>query len=78
MMLMRYILRLPYINNVDDTHTRNKYNTEGLSLGDFRRKQIDLFIEDLYNTMRNNLQNNRVSSLGISQVVFIEMVVMFH
>lgn len=56
-----------YINNVDDTHTRNKYNTEGLSLGDFRRKQIDLFIEDLYNTMRAyNLQNNRVVQLGIS------------
>ena len=56
-----------YVKGIDDQATRNKYNTEGLSIEDFRRKQVDLFIEDLHNTMEAyNLANNRVVQLGIS------------
>ena len=43
-----------YISGADDSKTREKYNTEGLSLGDFRRKQVDLFIEDLSNFLERN------------------------
>jgi len=56
-----------YISGAEDDATRAKYNTEGLSLADFRRKQVDTFIEDLSLTMREyNDQNNRVVQLGIS------------
>jgi len=56
-----------YIKDVDDSKTRAKYNTENLSLGNFRRKQVDLFIEDLAKTIREyNLANNRRVQLGIS------------
>lgn len=56
-----------YISGADDSKTREKYNTEGLSLGDFRRKQVDLFIEDLSNHLRSyNTTNNRCVQLGIS------------
>lgn len=56
-----------YISDVNDSHTRAKYNTENLSLGDFRRKQVDIFIRDLSAAMREyNLENNRAVQLGIS------------
>ena len=56
-----------YIKNADDTATRNKYNTEGLSVADFRRKQVDLFIEDLSKNIREyNEKNNKCIQLGIS------------
>ena len=56
-----------YDNGVDDTVTRNIYNTKNLSLGDFRREQVDIFIENLSNAIRdyNNKNNERVQ-LGIS------------
>lgn len=56
-----------YISNVDDSSTREKYNTENLSLDDFRRKQVDTFIEDLHNTLVDyNTKNNKRVQLGIS------------
>ncbi|MCK9536452.1 MAG: family 10 glycosylhydrolase [Bacilli bacterium] len=56
-----------YISGIDDAATRSKYNYEGLSVADFRRKQVDLFIEALSNRIRNyNQQNNRLVQLGIS------------
>ncbi len=56
-----------YINGADDAATREKYNTENLSLGDFRRKQVDLFIEDLSKHLRSfNEKNNKTVQLGIS------------
>ncbi len=56
-----------YDSGVDDTATRNKYNTEGLTLGDFRREQVNLFIQALSNRMRlyNQFNKKRVQ-LGIS------------
>ena len=56
-----------YISGSDDTATRAKYNTENLSIGDFRRKQVDLFIEQLHNELSVfNKENNRAVELGIS------------
>ncbi len=56
-----------YIEGVDDSLTRAKYNTEGLSTADFRRKQVDLFMEQLYTEMKAyNLANNRLVQLGVS------------
>ena len=56
-----------YISGADDTETRKKYNTEGLSLGDFRRKQVDLFIEQLHNEISAyNEANNKAIEIGIS------------
>ena len=56
-----------YISGVDDTATRNKYNTKGLSLGDFRREQVDLFIEQLHTAItKYNEANNKFVQLGIS------------
>ena len=56
-----------YISGADDTATRNKYNTDGLSLGDFRRKQVDLFIEQLHNAIsKYNSENNKAIEIGIS------------
>ncbi len=56
-----------YDKNVDDSATRKIYNTTGLSLGDFRRKQVDDFIEDLSkNIDKYNRQNNDYVQLGIS------------
>lgn len=36
-----------YASGINDASTIAKYNTEGLSTSDFRRKQVDLFIKDL-------------------------------
>lgn len=56
-----------YIDGADDTSTREKYNTENLSIGDFRRKQVDLFIEALSNEIRAyNQENHKAIQLGIS------------
>lgn len=56
-----------YISGADDTTTREKYNTENLSIGNFRRKQVDLFIEDLSNHIRQyNSEHNKCIQLGIS------------
>lgn len=56
-----------YISGSDDTATRAKYNKENLSIGDFRRKQVDLFIEQLHNELSVfNKENNRAVELGIS------------
>lgn len=56
-----------YISGTNDAATRAKYNTENLSVGDFRRKQVDLFIESLSNELREyNSLNNKTVQLGIS------------
>ena len=56
-----------YISGVDDTETQAKYNTENLSLGDFRRQQVDLFIKQLHDEMtKYNKEHNRYVQLGIS------------
>ncbi len=56
-----------YIKGADDTLTRQKYNTENLSTADFRRKQVDLFIEGLSKELRAyNKTNNKTIQLGIS------------
>lgn len=56
-----------YENGVDDSATRALYNTENLSVANFRRKQIDIFIEDLHETMSNyNDANQKAVQLGIS------------
>src|SRR5690554_116616 len=56
-----------YINGIDDTATQDKYNYENLSEDDFRRRQVDIFIEDLSNRMRDyNTDNGRLVQLGIS------------
>ena len=56
-----------YINGIDDTKQRNQYNTQKLSIGDFRRQQIDLFIKQLSDEMYDfNVKNNKAVQLGIS------------
>ena len=56
-----------YDNGVDDSATRSIYNTKNLSLGDFRREQVDLFIEALSKAIRSyNENNNERVQLGIS------------
>ena len=56
-----------YANGVDDAATRAKYNTTGLSIADFRRLQVDLFIEQLSNELRAfNERTGRVVQLGIA------------
>lgn len=56
-----------YISGVDDSETRAKYNTSNLSTGDFRRKQVDLFMEQLHNEItKYNEENNAFVQLGIS------------
>ena len=56
-----------YIEGIDDTASRNKYNTNNLSTDDFRREQVNLFIKQLHNSMYNyNKNHNRHVQLGIS------------
>ena len=56
-----------YINDVDDSATRKKYNKANLSIDNFRRAQVDTFIEDLSNAMfAYNTEHNRCVQLGIS------------
>ena len=55
-----------YASGIDDTATRNLYNN-GLSVANFRRKQVDTFIEDLSNTLSKfNKDNKRYVQLGIA------------
>ena len=56
-----------YINDIDDSETRKKYNTNNLSLDNFRRTQVDTFIEELSDAMYDfNIKNKRCVQLGIS------------
>ncbi len=56
-----------YIDGVDDSLTKTKYDTENLSSADWRRKQVDLFIEQLSRTVREyNTRNNRYVQIGIA------------
>lgn len=56
-----------YLSGVDDLVTRNKYNSENLTVANFRRKQVDIFIKDLSDALRDfNQTNNRLVQLGIS------------
>ncbi|MGD9604713.1 MAG: family 10 glycosylhydrolase [Bacilli bacterium] len=56
-----------YADGIDDTATRLKYNSENLSVDNFRRQQVDLFIEKLSQTMREyNVANDRLVQLGVA------------
>lgn len=56
-----------YISGVDDSVTREKYNNEGLTTANFRRKQVDLFIEGLSQRIRSyNEETGRKVQLGVS------------
>ncbi len=56
-----------YTKNADDTTTREKYNTSNLSVGDFRRLQVNLFIEELSKQIRTyNEENDKMVQLGIA------------
>lgn len=58
-----------YADGVNDSKTYNKpgYNPKKLSLADWRREQVDIFIRDLSQAIRDfNVKNNRYVQLGIS------------
>ena len=56
-----------YAAGIDDSETIRKYNTTGLSEADFRRKQVDDFIEMLSESLRSfNLSSGRRVQLGIA------------
>ncbi len=59
-----------YVNGLTDKSdevTRRKYNLKNLSVADFRREAIDLFIEDLSKHIREyNQLNNKAVQLGIA------------
>ena len=56
-----------YISGCDDSATRAKYNTNNLSLGDFRRQQVDLLIEQIHNALAvYNEANDKAVQLGIA------------
>ena len=56
-----------YISDVDDNDLYQSNNPDGLGKSDWRRQQVDLFIEKLSKTMREyNKENNRYVQLGIS------------
>ena len=56
-----------YIESVDDSETMAKYNPDNMAKDDWRRHQVDLFIEGLSQRMRAyNEENNRYVQLGIS------------
>ena len=56
-----------YISGTEDADTFAKYNPTNLSLANWRRHQVDLFIEQLHNEMSAyNDKNNRAVQLGIS------------
>ena len=56
-----------YAAGIDDSATIKEYNTSGLSEADFRRSQVDAFIESLSSAMRayNEVSGRRVQ-LGIA------------
>jgi len=56
-----------YISDVDDTKTREQYNTKKLSVENFRRASVDAMIEKLSNALDEfNEKNNKTIQLGIS------------
>ena len=56
-----------YVPSVDDSLTRSKYNTNNLSIADFRREQVNLLIQQISNSIRNfNNQSGRLVQFGIS------------
>ena len=56
-----------YISGTNDTETYNAYNPKGLSKADWRREQVNLFIEALHDAMTEyNTKNNKAVQLGIS------------
>ena len=56
-----------YISGANDTTTYNAYNPKKLSKADWRREQVNLFIEQLHNAMTEyNQANNKAVQLGIS------------
>ena len=56
-----------YENGIDDFKTRQLYNTEGLSVEEFRRKQVDLLIEGIHEIIEeHNLKNKKYVQFGIS------------
>ena len=56
-----------YIKNSEDADTFAKNNPTNLSLANWRRRQVDLFIEQLHDEMTAyNEENNRAVQLGIS------------
>ena len=60
-----------YDNGVDDSATRAKYNTSRLSLADFRRKQVNDFIQRLSENIR--LYNNvykKTEKCGLKYIRF--------
>ncbi len=56
-----------YADGIDDSATRTKYNVDNLSTADFRRQQVDLFIQLLSEAMRTfNLAHETCVQLGIA------------
>ncbi|MDD2258988.1 MAG: family 10 glycosylhydrolase [Bacilli bacterium] len=56
-----------YISGIDDSTTRAKYNPNNLSMEDWRREQVNIFIKDLNNLIDNyNSLNKKAVQLGIS------------
>ena len=57
-----------YISGVDDSTSFNKYKlSNSETIDNFRRRQVDLFIKQLYDAMTAyNLENHRHVQLGIS------------
>ncbi len=56
-----------YVDSVNDEQTRALYNTDNLSIDDFRRAQIDTFIYDLKMALDAfNQENNRYVQLGVA------------
>jgi uncharacterized lipoprotein YddW (UPF0748 family) len=56
-----------YIDGVDDSSTRAKYNPNNLGVADWRREQVDLFIHELKDYLDvYNQENNKHVELGIS------------
>ena len=56
-----------YADGISDTATYNAYNPSGLALADWRRAQVDTFIQTLSSQIRSfNTANNKCVQLGIS------------
>ena len=56
-----------YTSGIDDSASYAKYNNKNLSIDNFRREQVNIFIKDLYEAMcAENKKNNTQVQLGIS------------
>lgn len=56
-----------YAAGINDNNTYEKYNTDRLSVDDFRRQQVDIFIKDLKDSLDEfNKTNHRFVQLGIA------------